>query len=160
MFDFFAREDSSGLYPIHRLEQSNAAGITAFLCGLDAATLEARFQRYTDAAMIRAHVAGIDWASTSVLAWSSAGAIRGLVETAIFEAAGALEAETALSVHPDWRGRGIGRHLLAAAADAAREAGVSRCVIVLGPRDGGQARLVRGLGGRIDWERSLALLVH
>lgn len=147
-----------GPYPLVMLGRQDAGEIVGFVRALDDRALAERFHRHMTAAMIDAHYGAVDWDNVTILAWIADGSIRGLAEALLYNIDGRTEAEIVVTVAAGSRSRGIGLRLVAAAAAEAARRGACRALMVLSPSDCASARIVRRLGGTVDWRRELAIL--
>jgi GNAT superfamily N-acetyltransferase len=161
--------DEAAPHPISRLQRADAGRIAAFVTALDHDTLQIRFGRFMSAAAIHAHYAGLDWNGVVLLAWETgreAGLqIDGLVEvypypTPADARPASIEAEIALVVAPESRGRGIGRTLLSSGIATAARCGAVRSTMLLSARDHALARMAVRLGFTIDATGDRAVFAH
>ena len=151
MFDTLAMTAEAVSAPIRRLHPRDAGRIAAFVTALDRDTLHLRFGRFMSAEAIETHYAELDWDAAVLLAWGNAPEIRGVAEVFSYRTVSpngpdSIEAEIALVVARDWRGRGIGSLLLQSGIAAAAGQGAGRSTMLLSARNHALSRLARRLG--------------
>ena len=152
--------DVVGVDTIRQFGQPDAAALAEFVTSLDLSGLQVRFNRVVTPSTIEVHYRGLDWSTTIVIGWCVDGTVQALAEAFLHAGPEGSQAEIALCVHQDWRGRGIGHALLSKLVQAVARRGARRSVFVLTPGDCGTARIVRRLGGVIDAAGEFAIIRH
>lgn len=108
------------------LTRDDAAALCAHLLALSDTDRSLRFAGalVTDASIER-YAAGIRFDHDAVIGLTGAKGLVDLAHGALFSSAGAWLVEAAFSVDENWRGFGLGKWLMAAVQDFARQAGAS-----------------------------------
>lgn len=144
---------------LRRLNGHDRGAILFHLLDLDQADRARRFGVPCGDEAIAAYVEAIDFERSIVIAAADrcTGAIAGLAEVVALDRAAGL-AEAAISVHPAWRRRGIGRDVLQEAVEVARSEGFSSIEFRYSPDNRPLMRLIGRLGARADLATGTARL--
>lgn len=135
------------------LRELYPADVTAMVRHLLSLSPEDRALRFGAAKSDEAiawHCAVLDWARARFLGVFAGKDLVGLVELAAPDLARADWREAAISVAPSARRRGVGRRLLAAAADLARRLGCTRLVFYWQPGNRGFSSFLAACSGVIQ----------
>jgi GNAT superfamily N-acetyltransferase len=160
MFDNALSHPGGSSYPIQHFGPTQSDDLVAFILSVDERLRAARFHRYMSPDMVRDHYRSLCWDNAVVAAWVAGGGILGVCEGHLFQSPEGLQAEVALCVEEDPRGRGIGHALMARVISAMADRGARRSVMILHRDSRAHAGIVRRLGGMVDWGREIAILRH
>jgi GNAT superfamily N-acetyltransferase len=156
-YDIFAADplpgwDAPPAPLVRRLHARDAAAIEAHLLGLDDNDRRLRFCGFSTDAQIRAYVQAIEWRPSLLLGAVRADRVVGMAE-ALFDCSHApRDAEIAVSVDVELRGRGLGHHLVSQAVARAAALGARHSSFAFLRENRPIQRIVRALGGLLDME--------
>jgi len=140
------------------LGQADAAEIEQHLLRLKADDRYSRFHGRAGDEHIRSYVAGLPWSTHSAIGAFESGRLVGIAEIAYDKPFLPKVAEIAVSVDRALRTRGVGRELIERAVRAAAWRGASHCTLHFMHTNPSIPRIVRRLGGTVDFAEGEAVI--
>lgn len=140
---------AGGRYELGRLWSWDRSALEAHYKGLDPEDRRMRFCGAVSDAFIERHCAGIDWLNSAIIGAFAEGRLIGVAEVAIADFAWRDGAELAVSVAPDWRGRGVATALAEGGMAIARNRFATRIAIVCLAENAAMRRLSAKLGAKL-----------
>lgn len=138
--------------PVYRkLMSGEARRYADHLLRLPPADRRARFMGAVNDDALRAHVERMDWSKAILMAALVQGEVRAVVELRREQAFGGA-AELAVSVEPDWQGRGLGTELVRRALTVARNRGIRRIYLYCLADNRRMQRIARRLDGKLTYD--------
>ena len=137
---------------IRRLHQQDAAAIETHLLGLNSKDRRLRFFWKAADPQILAYVRRIRWERSLLLGAIRDDRVVGLAEAVFDGSAPSGRAEIAVSVDPEFRRRGLGRHLVGCAIDRAKLLGAQHAHLMFLQENLPLQQIVHSFGGLIDRE--------
>jgi GNAT superfamily N-acetyltransferase len=140
------------------LGQADAAEIEQHLLRLNAEDRYSRFHGKAGDEHVRRYVAGVPWSTHAAIGAFADGRLVGIGEIAYDKPFLPKVAEVAVSVDRSLRTRGVGRELIERAVRAAAWRGATHCTLHFLQTNPSIPRIVRRLGGSVDYAEGEALI--